>query len=77
MSNYRTSISKRYTPSGNCSYRVHYSYISPVDGKRHRSAKGGFKYRREAIRWLQFEFPQFRRERENVITPILKGGAVL
>lgn len=77
MSNYSTSISKRYSTKGECTYRVHYSYISPVDGKRHRSTKGGFKRYGDAIHWLRFGYHKFLRERERAISHTIEKGAVI
>ena len=38
-------------------YRVFYSYISPIDGKRHRSSKRGFKKEKDAKDWIRDKLP--------------------
>ena len=53
MSNYKTTITKDEN-----GYRVHYSYISCKDGKRHRTCKRGFKRQKDATLWMQKELPQ-------------------
>jgi integrase len=59
MSNYKTSITKDEN-----GYRVHYSYISCKDGKRHRTCKRGFKRQKDATLWMQKELPQLIRQLE-------------
>lgn len=68
MSNYSVSISRYPTKKdrNGYRYRINYSYISPLDGKLHRSSKGGFKLYREALEWLETEYVQFLKNRETI-----------
>ena len=54
MSNYSASISKYTTgKDGKEKYRVYFSYVSPKDGKRHRTCKRGFTQMNKATKWIQ------------------------
>ena len=66
MSNYSVSISKYQTKKdkNHYRYRINYSYISPIDGKLHRSSKGGFRLYREALDWLKYEYEHCLGSRE-------------
>lgn len=57
MSMYSHSISKYQNKAGKDKYRVYYSYISPDDGKRHRSCKRGFDKRSKAVEWATQTLP--------------------
>ena len=57
MSMYSSSISSYENKEGKTKYRVSFSYISPDDGKRHRSCKRGFDKRREAVAWVANSLP--------------------
>ena len=59
MSEYRSLVKK----DGD-KYRVFYSYISPKDGKRHRTCKRGFKLRKDADKWAANELPALIRKLE-------------
>lgn len=63
MSNYSVSIHK-YGDK----YRVDYSYISPDTGKRCRTCKRGFNFKREANVWVAEELPKLiqKLEKEEV-----------
>lgn len=67
MSEYSASISK-YGPEGNHKYRVFYSYISPVDGKKHRTSKRGFKLEKDAKKWIKYDMPNIIKQLEHVDT---------
>ena len=65
MSNYSASVSKYTTGKDNkVRYRVYYSYISPVDGKRIRTCKRGFTKKSEATQWIQDELAKTVRKLE-------------
>lgn len=64
MSEYSSSVSK----DSEGKYRVNYSYISPTDGKRHRSCKRGFKFQKDAKKWQRDELPKFIKTLEHVET---------
>ena len=67
MSEYSASISK-YGPEGKHKYRVFYSYISPVDGKKHRTSKRGFKLEKDAKKWIKYDMPDVIKQLEHVET---------
>lgn len=66
MSNYSASISK-YTTGKDCKvkYRVYFSYVSPKDGKRHRTCKRGFEQKNKATKWIQDELANEVRKLEH------------
>ena len=78
MSNYSVSISRYRTKkdSNGYRYRINYSYISPNDGKRHRSSKGGFRFYKEVRGWLKNESIQFLKNRETNNRVSSKSGVV-
>jgi len=67
MSEYSASISK-YGPEGKHKYRVFYSYISPIDGKKHRTSKRGFKLEKDAKKWIKYDMPDVIKQLEHVET---------
>ena len=65
MSNYSASISKYTTgKDGKEKYRVYFSYVSPKDGKRHRTCKRGFTQKNKATKWIQDELAKEVRKLE-------------
>lgn len=64
MSNYGTSIAKYTSKDGKEKYRVHYSFISPTDGKRHRTCKRGFIKKSDAQEWIQNDLAKTVRKLE-------------
>ena len=66
MSNYSASISKYTTgKDGKEKYRVYFSYVSPKDGKRHRTCKRGFTQKNKATKWIQDELANEVRKLEH------------
>lgn len=65
MSEYRSLVKK----DGD-KYRVFYSYISPKDGKRHRTCKRGFKLQKDADKWVKYELPKIIMQLEQTKTLI-------
>ena len=63
MSEYRSLVKK----DGD-KYRVFYSYISPKDGKRHRTCKRGFKLKKDADKWVKYDLPNIIKQLEHVET---------
>ena len=70
MSNYSVSISKYQTKKdkNHYRYRINYSYISPKDGKRHRTCKRGFKLKKDADKWVKYALPNIIKQLEHVET---------
>lgn len=66
MSNYSASISKYTTgKDGKEKYRVYFSYVSPKDGKRHRTCKRGFTKKNKAVEWVQNDLADAVRKLED------------
>lgn len=68
MSRYNVSISKYLSTKGKPMYRVEYSYISPIDGKKHNTCKRGFKLKKEAENWRDTELPKVIAQLEHTET---------
>lgn len=63
---YDASIAKYVTgKNGKEKYRVHYSFVSPIDGKRHRTCKRGFAKKSKAVEWIQNDLADAVRKLED------------
>ena len=64
MSDYSTYIDKYPVKNGKEMYRVQFSFISPKDGKRHKTNKRGFEKKKDAQRWIKNDLPNTVRKLE-------------